>query len=82
LVIFRLRNISEQHKLNHQNESDAELNFVSIHVRRTDYVHYLESNGFPEVDLNYYKNAMQYLREKYKVKSIPQQKIIPHFSQR
>ncbi len=67
VLFFRLTTIAEQHTLKHPDASDADLNFVSIHVRRADYLRSLEGNGFPEVDLNYYYNAMKYFRDKYKV---------------
>jgi len=62
-----MKTISDEYRLKHPNVSDADLTFVSIHVRRTDYLQSLKFEGFPEVDLNYYHNAMEYFRERYEV---------------
>ncbi len=59
-----------EHTLKNPNLSDTDLTFVSIHIRRTDYVDFLKENGIghQEVDISYFHNAMQYFREKFKVK--------------
>jgi len=49
--------------------SNADLTFVSIHIRRTDYIHHLEINGIghSEVNQSYYHNAMLYFKERFEV---------------
>ena len=67
--LIRLKKIGKEHTTKNHNFTDADLTFVSIHVRRTDYIDYLKENGIghQEVDSSYYHNAMQYFRERYKV---------------
>ncbi len=64
-----MRKIGKEHRMKSQKSPDTELTFVSIHIRRTDYVHLLEINGIghPEVSKSYFDNAMQFFRERFEV---------------
>ncbi len=69
IVCFRLKKIGIEHRKKSQNSSTANLTYVSIHIRRTDYIHHLDINGIghSEVNQSYYHNAMQYFKERFEV---------------